>query len=895
MELDVDRAEQPREASWDEIVEIFARGIELAEADRAGFLDVACAGCAGLRSEVEAMFASAGDSRALRVETRLLDGFGLPPFEEGRNVGAYRLLSLLGRGGMGEVYLGQREGGEFEQRVAVKLLRAGLLLPEMAARFRAERQILARLVHPHIVPLLDGGVSDDGRPYLVMQHVEGVPITEHCEKRQLPPADRVRLLATVCRAVQHAHANLVVHRDIKPSNILVTADGEPRLLDFGIAKLLVADEGGSSDATEAQLVFMTPERAAPEQRRGEPISTATDVYSLGVLLVELLTGRLPRVAPADGPAGGGAAELLRGRTLRGDLERIAAKALDPDPARRYASAGQLGEDLERWLAGQPVLAQPDRWTYRSRKFMRRHLAATIAAAAAVSALLAFAVTATLQARRIAAERDRASAEEAKATQVVELLVSLFEETDPEHGSGDTLPVGEFLAQARQRVAKLRDQPDLQVRLERVLAQIYEARSHYDEATELYSHARDLQTARAGPDDPLALDLGSELAYIMAMSSDRKAAEKLMRELLVRQRRVLGPGHRQVSEMLQTLSVVIKGEEGERLAREALAIERARVPPQAKLLAGALSGVGAARIRAGDLPEAAALYRETAAIYRREYGEEHPATITALSNLATATTDPAEQEALYRRVLAASRRMYGPDSAQVGDRQSYLGLALGKSGKLEEAESMLRQAVATWTRVGGSEHERTATSEVYLARILDSRGKTAEALGAAEHAAAVARSPEVDDPWLLSISQCQRAKTLVRAGRASEAVPAAREAVDALGPDTSRVAVLADARLALGLSLTSAGAPAEALDALEGALELRLRSAKEDDPRIGEVRCARGRALAALRRAEALDELRRGVASFAGWPAAHPVDVAACRSALAAAESSALSAQVRSRG
>ncbi|HEX4955499.1 MAG TPA: tetratricopeptide repeat protein [Thermoanaerobaculia bacterium] len=872
------------ESRWHRLEALFAGASELPAAEREAFLDTACGSEPDLRTEVEAMLASAGEACALAIETWLLTGVTSPPAPAPERAGVYRLVSLLAQGGMGEVWRGKREGGEFEQEVAVKLLRPGLSRPDLAARFRTERQILARLSHPLIVPLLDGGVTDDGRPYLVMPHVPGLPITEHCQRHELPAAQRLRLLAAVCRAVQHAHANLIVHRDLKPSNILVTPEGEPRLLDFGIAKLLAPEGEEVPGATAPRMVWGTPERTAPEQLFGEPITTATDVYGLGVLLVELLTGRLPRPpgganddsapAPEHGPA------LPADLGLSGDLERIAAKALDPDPARRYASAGQLGEDLERYLAGQPVLAAPDRWAYRARKFVRRHLAATLAAAVAAGAVLAFGVTSTLQTRRIAAERDRATAEEARARKAVDLLVGLFREADPRTGpGGDTLDVGELLARARERVAQLADQPALQARLEQVLGEIHRSRSRYAEAVELFRHARDLQIGLAGPDDPFALELASEHAWALFFTSERRLSERLLRELLERQRRVLGAEHLEVSETLQRLSAIAGGEEGARLAHEALAMEQRRRPTDRLSLASAWAGVGGAGLRSGDLASAATAYRQAAEIYRVEYGEDHPATITALSNLATSLTDLAEQEALYRRLIEVSRRKLGPLSAPVGDRLSYLGLNLSKQGRFAEAEALLEEGLAVWRQVGGPDHERVATTEVYLARLLDRRDRRDEALAATHHARAVARSPEVADPWLLAIASTQHARTLLHAGRPAEALVAARESLAALGADTSRAAVRADALLVLGLALLESATPAEALPHLEQALALRLAITPAQDPRVGEVRCALGRTLTALGRgAEAADARRSGLASFEGWSMAHPRDVTACRGA-----------------
>jgi eukaryotic-like serine/threonine-protein kinase len=372
-------------------------------------------------------------------------------------VGPYLLVREIGRGGMGAVYLGMRADAAFEKRVAIKILKRGMDSDAIEARFRTERQILASLSHPNIAGLLDGGTTADGLPFFAMEYVEGRQIVEDSEARGLDTSARLELFRQVCAAVQYAHQNLVIHRDIKPANVLVTANGVPKLLDFGIAKLLSPNHEGHTVApTIAGVQLMTPEYASPEQVRGEPVTTATDVYSLGVLLYELLTGRrpyritsraphevariicesaplrpstvvtetivLPRQADAEtgtleaGLPPSATAEAIRHpdadrlrRLLAGDLDTIVLKALSKEPARRYASVDQLSEDIRRHLVGLPVLARPDTFTYRASKFIRRHRAAVAAAALSVIALIAGVVGTTWQAREARLERARAEA------------------------------------------------------------------------------------------------------------------------------------------------------------------------------------------------------------------------------------------------------------------------------------------------------------------------------------------------------------------------------------------------------------------------------------------------------------------------------------------------------
>lgn len=420
-------------ARWQQIKALLGAALDLPRADRAGFLDRECAGDTSLRAEVESLLA-ANDAADGFLETSPVvpvSGFleaAEPPSRIGLRVGAYAIVEEIARGGMGEVYRAVRADDQFRKQVAVKLLRPGLDAAFVLDRFRAERQILASLDHPNIARLIDGGVTGDGLPYFVMELIEGEPIDAYCETHRLSIAARIELFRAVCEAVHYAHQRLVVHRDIKPSNILVAADGTPKLLDFGIARLV--DEGESAPTAPRTLTefrALTPEYASPEQIRGEPVTTASDVYSLGVLLYRLIAGRSPyradasrpldlareileqdppRPSAAVGADGTGEARRLQ-RQLRGDLDTIVLHALRKDPARRYGSAERLAEDLRRHLAGLPVEARPDTWTYRAAKFLRRH-AVAVAATVLVFASLVGGIVLALHSAEVARhERDRA--------------------------------------------------------------------------------------------------------------------------------------------------------------------------------------------------------------------------------------------------------------------------------------------------------------------------------------------------------------------------------------------------------------------------------------------------------------------------------------------------------
>lgn len=417
---------------WQRIKELFNEAVEYEPAARARFLGEACAGDSALLAQVESLIASDEEAGDFIAGPAFLP-LGAASSEEdeaavGRRVGSYEIVRELGRGGMGTVYLGARADAQFDKRVAIKVVKRGMDTDFVLRRFSRERQVLAALDHPNIAKLLDGGATEDGLPYFVMEYVEGESVTHYCDARGLSVKERLKLFRQVCAAVQYAHQNLIVHRDIKPSNILVTAEGTPKLLDFGIAKLLdPALQERTGEQTEAFVRLMTPEYASPEQVRGLPVTTASDVYSLGVLLYELLTGRRPYRLPKHPPEEvarvvcaveperpSTAVAVTRGtrperprRGLAGDLDNIALKALRKEPQRRYASAEQLSEDIRRHLEGLPVTARRDTLAYRASKFVRRRRV-EVAAAALITLSLAAGMAATVwQARVARAERARA--------------------------------------------------------------------------------------------------------------------------------------------------------------------------------------------------------------------------------------------------------------------------------------------------------------------------------------------------------------------------------------------------------------------------------------------------------------------------------------------------------
>ncbi|MGH7466713.1 MAG: serine/threonine protein kinase, partial [Longimicrobiales bacterium] len=504
-------------ATRQRIEEIFEAALELPREQRSVWLASACSGDLELLGEVIALLEAheRTDGILERDPAHIVHQLEVES-DEGRRIGPYRIAHELGRGGMGVVYLALREDGQFRHRVALKLLRGSADADELYRRFLAERQILASLQHPNISQLLDGGVGDGRLPYLVMEYVEGVPITEYCDRHRLTLTARVRLFLEVCDAVHHAHKNLILHRDLKPSNILVTSTGQVKLLDFGIAKLLNPVLGGvEQPITRTDQRVLTPEYASPEQIRGDPLSTASDVYALGVVLYQLIAGQLPYklttrsaqeltdlicvreperpstvVARAASAAGAAARDLTAQRwqrALRGDLDAIAMMALRKEPARRYGSAELLAQDMARFLDGLPVLAQRGSRRYRMGKFLRRHRIEAVAAMFVTASLLTGAGLTLWQASVARSERDRASTALAESEQALAqsnrisaFLTSLFEANDPTRALGGEVTASELLRRGSRQVDQLEDQPIVQATMFDVLGRVHRSLGEYAE-------------------------------------------------------------------------------------------------------------------------------------------------------------------------------------------------------------------------------------------------------------------------------------------------------------------------------------------------------------------------------------------------------------------------------
>jgi tetratricopeptide (TPR) repeat protein len=745
---------------WERIKQLFGDALEQPLPLRGPWLEAAAADDPSLVSRVQALL-SAYDQADDRLEQGV-EAVAPGVWQElqtavaGLAIGPYRILSELGRGGMGAVYLAARDEEGFERQVALKLIKRGMDTDGIVRRFLHERRILSGLAHPHIARLYDGGSTPDGRPYFVMEYVAGEPVTQFAAARSLGIEARLGLFLKVCSAVQYAHQRLIVHRDLKPANILVGADGEPKLLDFGIAKLL--DPAGSSGGlTEVHQRPMTPDYASPEQLDGGAVTTATDVYGLGILLYELLVGMSPaaverRLGPgwAERPpsqavrALAGDTESRRlARRLRGDLDTIVATAREPVSARRYGTAAALAEDVERHLTHRPVTARRPTLAYRLGRAVRRH---KLAAAFTVFLAL-FAVTAAWQAFEIDRQRERAEA-------LSGFLTGLFRGADPEQTRGDTLTVRELLDQGARRLI---DEPGVASEWRAdflgTVGEVYANLGLYKEAEKHLRRALVLRSYEGGREAECeATPLMTLLGHVARQRGDGPEARRLYEQAIVAKRRLFGPRALPLAEDLNGLGLVA-AEAGDpsgaaRYFAEATAIARRAGRAGRRSLADGLNNQGWLARRQGDLETAQARLGESLRLSRELLGEDHPETVRVRSNLASILFQRGDlegAESSYREILAVRRHLLGPDHPDIARTLNYLGTVEETRGRLAAAEGSFREALTMCRRLDPPQELTAALALDGLAAIARRRGNLAAAEAAYAESCELSQRHLGEDP------------------------------------------------------------------------------------------------------------------------------------------------------
>jgi serine/threonine protein kinase/tetratricopeptide (TPR) repeat protein len=855
------------QARWQRIQELFEQASAVGAAERAAWLQERCGDDVALRDDVLGMLDSGAGGSALfdeRMDRAIAGAWsGVDDVQPGRLIGRYRVLRTLGRGGMGAVYLAERADEQFKQQVAVKLIGGMVAGGALARRFRSERQILANLNHPNIARLLDGGASDDGVPYLAMEFIDGTRIDHYCEQHNLNVRQRLHLFQQVCAAVQYAHQHLVVHRDIKPSNILVTAEGSPKLLDFGIAKLLDAERTGELDElTRLHERLWTPGYASPEQMRGERIGTVSDVYSLGVLLYHLLTGSQPYPLPGRTPEEFihmvatvdptrpsslvGKTSRPLARTLAGDLDNIVLRAMHREAQRRYPSAAALAEDVQRYLDDRPVHARPDAWSYRIGKFSRRNAASLAATSLVVVSIAALVVFYTA---RLTAERDVAERERAVAASVSQFMREVFRVANPSAERGNSVTVREVLDAAVQRIdTDLNTEPRLRTQLLVSMGQAYNGLGLWDQSRQLLERAVEQERASFGNSH---LELSEALTSLATANHNLNRFDIELPQYLeaLKIRETLGrmqdaPAAELLAAIAGTLRAQQKFAESLGYQERAEKIARALDPTQPKILGQVLQGYAMTYLLMGEHTRAEQLARESLALVRDSANDTYDVyanSIHALSESLRRQYKLAESGRLQRELLDVQIARLGADAPLVARTWNNLSHVMRASGKYQEAQDALQHAIAIYSKDPRENAFDLAISIHNLGGLLNEASRPAEALPTLQRALELKQ--EINGPrsaqlisTLLEISAAHRELHDLKAATTAfaQAETLARETLQPTDRRNAAVS-LESARLALARKDPTAAVPAA---------RAGLALIDEQDPgRMATIQCVLAEALA----------------------------------------------------
>ncbi len=880
--------------NWNEVAQLFDVVAAMPADQRVAYLQQACAGSDDLRKEVESLLSFDGapldplEHAGLREVLAVQLSSDGPKDISGEIVGPYKLIARIAVGGMSEVYLGVRADGEFEQQVAIKLVGGSLDSEAVLRRYKRERRTLASLAHPNIAKLFDAGVTGDGRPYLVMEYIDGVPIDQYCDTHRLTIRQRFELVCDVCSAVQYAHENLVVHRDLKPSNILVTKDGTPMLLDFGIARVLTSQDSDSKERATATLAHaLTPDYASPEQIRGEPIATTSDVYSLGVVLYELLVGHRPystkglsaaeaeRIVCTEEPvkpsmcvtqdtdSTHGTSVTHRRRALRGDLDTIVLKALRKEPRRRYRSVEGFSVDIRRYLSGQPITARKDTVTYRSVKFVQRNKTA-VAAAGLIAVILSAAVIGigwqaqtARRAERLATQHaQRAEAEAQTAQQVTEFLIGLFEISDPKLSPQEPPTLRDLLDRsAEQLQTALPDEPAVRAELICILGRVYQNLGLFDEADQLYASGMKIRRDEFGPQ---SVEVALSLNNLGVLDIDRSNFPEAIRRLEIAVRiydtalnqgdqvlRLYRAKRADVTERNYATSMANLGlakmsngelDEAKPLLQRALQLIDQLDLDDITLHTSAVEALASVYTHEGNYAEAETLFRNSLAQRLEYHGDDHPLVATTLNNLATVVMTLgryAEAVGPFERSLEIRRAVYGDDHPAIVTGLANLGTLHSRLGKYEVAQRYLRESLELAGRVLPQGHTVISQTQYNLATVL---------LEGSEYEAAERIFREVLTAWRAAAvpNQLHVAKalnslgrSLVRQERLEEAEEMIDEAITIADPFGSAGAQLLGQGLHNKATIaTIRHKPAEAERLLRRTLEICFDVLGQDHPTAG---------------------------------------------------------------
>ena len=870
---------------WKTIQELFNTLLDQPPEMRRSYLEEATAGDVSLHDEVLSLLESYNDHSGFleRPVIRITEGERYGEQEEmiGLEIGAYTIIGRIGRGGMGSVWLAERTEKEFDQQVAIKIVKRGMDSEEIIRRFRSERQILASLQHPNIARLIDGGIARDGRPWLGMEYVEGgTPLNRYADDHQLTIDQRLDLFSIVCAAVSYAHRNLIVHRDLKMTNILVSTEGKVTLLDFGIAKILSGND--DEEITGLGQHLLTPDYASPEQIRGEPVTTSTDVYSLGVLLYELLNGsrphrlnglstaemvetiqRTPPLSPTtttgryQGGKRASVADIARNRKttpsrlarqLKGELETIVATAMQSDPRRRYQSVEQLADDIDRYHSGLPLRARRDSLPYLAGKFISRHRLGVGTAATLFTSITGFAVAMREQRNRIVEQSKQIGMERDRAEQIARFLKGLFSLNDPATARGEELTAREALDRGLERAEKeLGDHPDLQVQILLMIGEVYLEMGLYDRAESIFRRSIQLaqQESLANSPETLASTLHALGATLTCRESNSEEAFDLFHQAF-RILRSIGKDDPKsdpegdLSHLLNDMGLILmrRGDatEAEGLFSIANEVRRHIFPGDHHHIAYTMSNLSLALQQQGSnrFSEAAELLSQSSDMLIRLYGEHHPDSAMGLYNLGRlyerlGRTE--EAEALHIKVLGIRQKIY-TSHRNLGHSYVRVGEILTNRGELEKAESHLQKALEMFRKIHGGDHPDVANALAGLGKYALKTGELDKAEELCRQAMEIVREqPSTMHVTTAGLHFLQASITYAR-GEGKEAEQGYRTVLQMLKSEKVQEAGVEErTSLALADLLIKKGEPKEAEQLLRNVLALR-----EDrgDQRTGEV-------------------------------------------------------------
>lgn len=729
---------------WKKIEEVCFEAMGLEDKERESYIISACGEDGELLSEVRSLLQQS-ESEIFSIPLVSVASsfvFSNDQSTGDRSIGPYQLIREIASGGMGQVFLAIRNDDEFKRFVALKLIRKELIDEDILNRFYAERQILASLNHPYISKLFDGGTTSDDVPWFAMEYVEGEPITDYIKRSAFSLPERIELFIKVCSAVQYAHQNLIIHRDLKPQNILITPNGDPKLLDFGIAKLINREQ--KTPFTRYQNSLMTPEYASPEQVSHDPVTTVADVYALGVLLYQLLTGSLPYEFKKRSPV-----EIektitrqipdlpsvkAQNRALQGDLDSVIMKALKKEPAERYASVEQLSGDLKRYLANQTVLARKDTFFYKSKKFISRNKWSVAVSAAIALLILSFSVVTFIQSKTIQARAIEAERERDRAEQVSGFLTDLFQLVSPDQAQDNALSAVELLNRGAKKVEEeFSDQPLDQANLFLVLSDVYETLGSFDEALVYAKKANTiLSDVHKGSHPDVAKSLNS-IGWLLRQNAEYEKADSFLTSALTMRKLLYGNNHLDVARSLNDLAVLRQSRgdyaSTDTLLKEAIEIRRAISGKESEATGVLLSNYAALKYGLGEFQEAENLMSESLEIMRATVGDSDMQTANVMSNLAAIMMVQQNMDGAikyYNQALEVRLKILGEGHPDLASSYAHLGNIYRSTEQYALAEELLVKAYHIRFENLGTKNELTVDSKRLLGLLYDAKGETEKA-------------------------------------------------------------------------------------------------------------------------------------------------------------------------